>query len=85
MSEHNYQFGVKMTCGGCSTAVNRILANWANETPGVKSYNVSLEEKLVEVTTDDSVDYKTVLERVKKSGKEVTKGNADGQPMSITV
>jgi len=25
MSEHNYHFDVKMTCGGCSGAIERVL------------------------------------------------------------
>lgn len=25
MSEHNYKFGVAMSCGGCSGAINRVL------------------------------------------------------------
>jgi len=74
MAEHNYKFNVTMTCGGCSGAVERVL----KKTEGVKSYDVSLEKQTADVTTDDSISYATLLEKIKKTGKTVNSAEADG-------
>jgi len=80
-----------MTCDGCTTSVSNLLKKFKKDTPGVKSYSASLssspreEAGLVEIITDDSVDYNTVLAAVKRSGKEVKTGDADGQQMAVTV
>lgn len=68
MPEHTYKFDVKMTCGGCSGAVERVL----KKTDGISSYNVSLEKQEVLVT--GSIGYDTLLEKIKKTGKEVRSG-----------
>ena len=49
---------------------------------GLKSYEVSLEEQTVKVITE-SVDYEIVLEKIKKTGKKVKSGEADGKEMSV--
>jgi copper chaperone len=54
-----------MTCGGCSGAVNRVLA----KTEGISSYDVSLEKQEVLVT--GTIPYDELLEKIKKTGKEV--------------
>jgi copper chaperone len=46
--------------------------------PGVKSYNVSLETQSADIVTEESLDYDTVLEKIKKTGKTVKSGQADG-------
>ncbi|ETN45674.1 uncharacterized protein HMPREF1541_09507 [Cyphellophora europaea CBS 101466] len=74
MSEHNYKFNVTMTCGGCSGAVERVL----KKMDGVKSYTVSLDTQTADIVTDASVDYAAVLEKIKKTGKAVNSGEADG-------
>ncbi|KAK3046251.1 Cytosolic copper metallochaperone [Extremus antarcticus] len=74
MAEHNYKFNVTMTCGGCSGAVERVL----KKLDGVKSFDVSLDTQTASITTEDSVDYATVLEKIKKTGKTVNSGEADG-------
>jgi len=79
MSEHNYKFNVAMSCGGCSGAVERVL----KKLDGVKSYSVSLETQTAEVVAEDSLDYSTVLTTIKKTGKKVNSGEADGEPMKI--
>lgn len=57
---------------------------FANNRPGVKSYDVSLENQTAEViTNDDSLDYDTVLKTISKTGKKVKSGEADGKEMSI--
>jgi copper chaperone len=44
----------------------------------VKSYDVSLDTQTADITTDESVDYSTILEKIKKTGKKVNSGEADG-------
>jgi len=74
MSEHTYKFKVTMTCGGCSGAVNRVLG----KLDGVKSYDVSLDTQYATVVTNPELDFKTVFEKIAKTGKKVTEGEADG-------
>jgi copper chaperone len=50
---------------------------------GVKSYNVSLETQTAEIVAEDSLGYETVLEKIKKTGKKVNSGEADGQPQEV--
>lgn len=50
---------------------------------GVKSFDVSLDTQTAEVTTEDSVSYATVLEKIQKTGKKVNSGEADGVPQSV--
>ena len=45
---------------------------------GVKSFDVSLDTQTADVKTEDSLDYNTVLEKIKKTGKKVNSGEADG-------
>ena len=55
----------------------------ANTSAGVKSYNVSLDSQTADITTEAEVDYNTVLEKIKKTGKTVNSGEADGQSMAV--
>ena len=50
---------------------------------GVKSYNVSLETQTAEIVAEESLDYETVLEKIKKTGKKVNSGEADGTPKDV--
>jgi copper chaperone len=50
---------------------------------GVKEYTVSLDTQTADITTEDSVSYETVLEKIKKTGKTVNSGEADGVSMSV--
>jgi copper chaperone len=50
---------------------------------GVKEYTVSLDTQSADVTTADSVPYETVLEKIKKTGKTVNSGEADGVAMAV--
>ncbi|EKM55585.1 uncharacterized protein PHACADRAFT_256312 [Phanerochaete carnosa HHB-10118-sp] len=68
MSEHTYKFDVKMTCGGCSGAIERVL----KKTEGIDSFDVSLEKQ--EVIVKGSIEYDALLEKIKKTGKEVRSG-----------
>ncbi|KAB2579048.1 putative iron copper transporter protein [Lasiodiplodia theobromae] len=79
MADHSYKFNITMTCGGCSGAVDRVL----KKLDGVKSHTVSLETQTAEVTAADSLDYDTVLNTIKKTGKKVNSGEADGKSMAV--
>ncbi|KAL1853872.1 Cytosolic copper metallochaperone [Paecilomyces lecythidis] len=79
MSEHQYKFNVSMSCGGCSGAVERVL----KKLDGVKSFDVSLESQTATVVTEPAVSYDTVLASIKKTGKTVNSGEADGQAQSV--
>ena len=50
---------------------------------GVKDYTVSLDTQSADITAEDSLSYETVLEKIKKTGKEVKSGEADGVSMAI--
>ncbi|OJD19255.1 hypothetical protein AJ78_00785 [Emergomyces pasteurianus Ep9510] len=45
---------------------------------GVKSYNVNLEAQTATVLAEPSLAYDTVLSTIKKTGKTVNSGEADG-------
>jgi len=96
MSDHTYNFNITMTCGGCSGAVERVLKKLDGPKshalvltavltllPGVKSFDVSLDSQTASVVTEPSLDYNTVLEKIKKTGKKVNSGEADGQPQAV--
>jgi copper chaperone len=51
--------------------------------PGVKEYDVSLDSQTATIKTDESVDYSTVLEKIKKTGKAVNSGEADGVAQAV--
>jgi copper chaperone len=50
---------------------------------GVKNFDVNLESQTANVTTVPTLSYDTVLATIKKTGKAVTGGEADGQTMSV--
>lgn len=50
---------------------------------GVKSYNVSLDTQTADVTAEQDLSYEQVLEKIKKTGKTVNSGEADGVGMSV--
>ncbi|RYP36070.1 hypothetical protein DL767_003542 [Monosporascus sp. MG133] len=79
MSEHTYKFNVSMSCSGCSGAINRVLG----KLEGVKSYDVSLEKQEALIVAEPSLEYETVLRTIKKTGKKVNSGEADGEAKSI--
>jgi copper chaperone len=76
---HTYDFNVSMSCGGCSGAVERVL----KKLEGVESFDVSLDTQTAHVVTGPDVDYETVLEKIKKTGKKVNSGKADGQDRDV--
>ncbi|WBW71461.1 copper chaperone Atx1 [Schizosaccharomyces osmophilus] len=62
-----YSFNVVMTCDGCKNAIDRVLNRL-----GVEEKAISLAAQEVTVTTDKPYD--TVLQTIKKTGKEVRSG-----------
>ncbi|KAL9617731.1 MAG: hypothetical protein Q9160_007505 [Pyrenula sp. 1 TL-2023] len=75
---HHYNFTVRMTCSGCSGAVDRVLKRM----DGLNSYNVDLETKKVDVYTD-TVGFADVLEKIKKTGKAVEAAEEDGKSVDV--
>ncbi|KIK57783.1 hypothetical protein GYMLUDRAFT_45971, partial [Collybiopsis luxurians FD-317 M1] len=69
--EHTYKFDVKMTCEGCSGAVTRVL-NKAKPAGEVNDFSVDLPSQEVIVKSTKSYDF--ILEKIKKTGKEVRSG-----------
>jgi len=70
MDEKIFKFDVKMTCGGCSGAITRVLEK--AKADGVSSYTVDLDKQ--EVIVKGTILYEDVLARIKKTGKEVRSG-----------
>jgi copper chaperone len=64
MSSQVHIFNVKMTCEGCSGAVNRVLGRVAE----VTNVEIDMEGQKVLVTTTLSSD--EVLAKIKKTGRE---------------
>jgi copper chaperone len=56
-----------MSCGGCSGAVRRALGKME----GLEGYEVDLEKQEV-VVRPATATYEQVLEKIKKTGKEVS-------------
>ena len=54
-----------------------------NHYQGIKSYTVSLEDQTADIYADDSLQYETVLEKIKKTGKQVKSGEKDGVEAEI--
>jgi copper chaperone len=79
MADHEYKFNVTMPCSGCSGAIERVL----KKLDGVKSFDISLDTQTAIVVTEPSVSYDTVLSTIKKTGKKINTGEADGSTMSI--
>jgi copper chaperone len=50
---------------------------------GVKSYDVSLDTQTAVVVADPALAYETVLRTIKKTGKKVNSGEADGEVKSV--
>lgn len=59
-------------------------AKWLSQKPtGVKTFEVKLDSQTANVVTEPSVSYDTVLATIKKTGKTVNSGEADGQAMAV--
>ncbi|KAL2815440.1 hypothetical protein BDW59DRAFT_153860 [Aspergillus cavernicola] len=77
--DHEYKFNVSMSCGGCSGAIERVL----KRLDGIKSFDVSLESQTASIVAESALPYETVLATIKKTGKTVNSGEADGQVMAV--
>ncbi|ODO00746.1 copper chaperone [Cryptococcus wingfieldii CBS 7118] len=63
-----YQYNVKMTCTGCSGAVNRVLAK---NITAPNAYHISLPKQLVLVWGPSLPPFETVTEKIAKTGKVI--------------
>lgn len=68
VAEHKYQLNVKMTCGGCSGAVTRVLTK-AQQEGSVSSFDVDLGTQLVNVT--GPIEEAALVEKIQKTGKQI--------------
>lgn len=68
VAEHKYQLNVKMTCGGCSGAITRVL-NKAQQEGSVSSFDVNLETQLVNVS--GPIEEDVLVEKIRKTGKQI--------------
>lgn len=68
MSDHTYHFEVKMSCAGCSNAINRVLT----KKEGVSKVDISLEKQTVDVVS--SLPYQTIHDTIAKTGKQIVSG-----------
>lgn len=75
---HHYHFSIAMSCSGCSGAVDRVL----KKTDGLSSYTVNLQEQTADVYTD-GVEFGDVLEKIRKTGKQVKGAEKDGVAQNI--
>jgi len=66
--KHSYEFEVKMTCKGCTGAVERVLKN----TEGIDYFNVNLETQLVKV--NGTISYDDLHKKLEKTGKTIVSG-----------
>nr|AAV73808.1 antioxidant enzyme [Gryllotalpa orientalis] len=64
MSSKVHEFKVEMTCGGCSSAVEKVLGKVKD---GVEKVEISLDQQRVWVTS--SLPSDELLEIIKKTGK----------------
>ncbi|KAF8263008.1 hypothetical protein EI94DRAFT_1687667 [Lactarius quietus] len=64
-----YKFDVKMTCGGCSGAVTRVLEK-AKTAGEVDEFTVTLDTQEVEVKSS-KLSLEEVEAKIAKTGKEV--------------
>jgi copper chaperone len=86
MAEHNYKFNITMTCGGCSGAVERVLKKLDGETTAqavTHQSSIHTEADVKPPGVKNFDDYATVLEKIKKTGKAVNSGEADGVAQAV--
>ncbi|XP_017042272.1 copper transport protein ATOX1 [Drosophila ficusphila] len=62
-----HEFKVEMTCGGCASAVERVLDKLGDK---VEKVNINLEDRTVSVTSNLSSD--ELMEQLRKTGKSTT-------------
>ncbi|CAD6445342.1 3b08fbae-b5f3-4219-b5cb-680806470938 [Sclerotinia trifoliorum] len=79
--EHTYKFGITMTCGGCSGAVDRVL----KKLDGVRAYEVDLTGQTATVIAKPELGYETVLNKIAKTGKKINTAEADGEVKSVEI
>ncbi|KAJ9590765.1 hypothetical protein L9F63_016281 [Diploptera punctata] len=65
MAAQVHEFKVAMTCGGCSSAVEKVLGKLKGQ--GIEKVDISLDDQTVLVTSTLPVEL--LLEYIKKTGK----------------
>ena len=80
---HHYHFNVKMTCGGCSGAIDRVLKKLQASNESLASYKVSLEDQTADVMCGDGLPFDEVLGKIKKTGKTVLGAEKDGEKVEL--
>ncbi|KAG2134413.1 copper chaperone taha [Suillus bovinus] len=68
VTEHKYQLNVKMTCGGCSGAITRVLTK-AQQEGSVSGFDVNLDTQLVNVR--GPIEQDALVEKIRKTGKQI--------------
>ncbi|WWD20114.1 hypothetical protein CI109_104589 [Kwoniella shandongensis] len=63
-----YRYNVKMTCTGCSGAVNRVLGK---NIVAPNAYHISLPKQLVLVWGPNLPPFETITEKIAKTGKVI--------------
>ncbi|KAI4258260.1 MAG: hypothetical protein L6R42_005208 [Xanthoria sp. 1 TBL-2021] len=76
---HHYKFNITMSCSGCSGAIERVL----KKLEGIQSYTVSLESQTADIYAEEGLAYETVLEKIRKTGKTVVRGERDGVEVAV--
>ncbi|MBW0477409.1 hypothetical protein O181_017124 [Austropuccinia psidii MF-1] len=66
-AEQQYKFNVKMSCTGCSGAVERALKSQE----GISKIEVSLEAQTVLVTAAPPATFDVVREKIANTGKTI--------------
>ncbi|KAF5308889.1 hypothetical protein FQR65_LT00589 [Abscondita terminalis] len=62
-----HEFNVKMSCGGCSSAVEKVLSKF--EGKGIDKVEINMTDQIVKVT--GSLPAEEILKLIQKTGKEV--------------
>jgi Copper chaperone len=97
MSDHQYKFNVTMTCGGCSGAVERVLKKLEGKrrvacfiafdpnTLVFRRQDLRCQPRVPDGQCYHRAysSYDDVLEKIKKTGKTVNSGEADGESKGV--
>lgn len=70
-------------CTSLLLFLTRAIVNQSSLLPGVKTFDVNLESQTAKITTEPSLSYDTVLATIKKTGKAVNSGEADGEKQAV--
>ncbi|KAJ5369606.1 hypothetical protein N7509_014218 [Penicillium cosmopolitanum] len=74
---------LEVQCTSLLLFLTRAIVNQSSLLPGVKTFDVNLESQTAKITTEPSLSYDTVLATIKKTGKAVNSGEADGEKQAV--